>query len=95
MPFYYEVRETSSRIVFIYEAGRQILPRDFRSDTTLLRELPVVLVSERPAEEVLGAVLLSQVNLRPVEVFNTDPNESQLGRRRSIFIREITILEKK
>ena len=95
MPFYYEVSETSPRIEFIYEAGRQILPRDFRSDTTLLRELPVVLVSERPAEEVLGAALLSQVNLRPVEVFNTDPNESQLGRRRSIFIREITILEKK
>ena len=95
MPFYYEVSETSPRIEFIYEAGRQILPRDFRSDTTLLRELPVVLVSERPAEEVLGAALLSQVNLRPVEVFNSDPNESQLGRRRSIFIREITILEKK
>ena len=95
MPFYYEVSETSPRIEFIYEAGRQILPRDFRSDTTLLRELPVVLVSERPAEEVLGAALLSQVNLRPVEVFNTAPNDSQLGRRRSIFIREITILEKK
>ena len=50
---------------------------------------------DAPEWDMPIAALLSQVNLRPVEVFNTDPNESQLGRRRSIFIREITILEKK
>ena len=95
LPFYYEESETPPRIEFIYEAGRRILPRDFRSDTTLLRELPVVLVSERPAAEVLGPGLLSRVALRPVEIFDTAPDEGQMGRRRPIFIRNITILEKK
>lgn len=95
LPFYYPAEEESPRIEFIYEAGRRILPRDFRADTSFLRELPVVLVSERPASEVLDSALLSRVRLRPVDIFDTDPAERKLGRRRPIFIRKITVLEKK
>lgn len=95
MPFYYDAGETPPRIEFIYEAGRRILPRDFTADTSVLRELPVVLVSERPAAEVLPPALLSHVSLRPVEIFTDDPDAPKMGRRRKIFIRQITVLEPK
>ena len=95
MPFYYDAGETPPRIEFIYEAGRRILPRDFTADTSVLRELPVVLVSERPAAEVLPPALLSRVSLRPVGIFTDDPDAPEMGRRRKIFIRQITVLEPK
>lgn len=95
LSFYYPAGEVAPRIEFVYQAGRQILPRDFQRDTLADAELPVVLVSERPAAEVLPLALLSRVELQPIPLFATDPGNPQLGRRASKFIRHVTILHPK
>lgn len=95
LPFYYPSEE-ELRIELVYEAGRRILPWDIAVDTTLLDSLPVVLVSGKPAVEVLPPALLERVNLHFVDVYdnNTRP-KSDKKRYSPKFVRYVTILEKK
>ena len=62
LPFYYPEKE-GLRIELVYKAGRRILPWDIEKDTTILDSLPIVLVSEKPAAEVLPATIQEKVNL--------------------------------
>ncbi|WP_065219113.1 MULTISPECIES: ArnT family glycosyltransferase [Butyricimonas] len=95
LPFYYPSEE-ELRIELVYEAGRRILPLDIAKDTTLLDSLPIVLVSGKPAAEVLPPAMLERVNLHFIDVYdnNTRP-KSDKKRYSPKFVRYVTILEKK
>ena len=95
VPFYYPADE-ELRIELVYEAGRRILPWDIKSDTTLLNSLPVVLVSGKPATEVLPVGIQEKVNLRLIDVYdNNNRPKSDKKRYSPKFVRYVTILEKK
>lgn len=95
VPFYYPADE-ELRIELVYEAGRRILPWDMKSDTTLLNSLPIVLVSGKPASEVLPAGMQEKVNLRLIDVYdNNNRPETDKKRYSPKFVRYVTILEKK
>ena len=95
VPFYYPSDE-ELRIELVYKAGRRILPWDMRSDTTLLNTLPIVLVSARPATEVLPAEIQKKVNLRLIDVYdNNNRPKTDKKRYSSKFVRYVTILQKK
>ena len=91
VPFYYPADDE-----LVYEAGRRILPWDMKSDTTLLNSLPIVLVSGKPASEVLPAGMQEKVNLRLIDVYdNNNRPETDKKRYSPKFVRYVTILEKK
>lgn len=95
LPFYYPEKE-GLRIELVYKAGRRILPWDVEKDTTLLDSLPIVLVSEKPATEVLPATIQEKVNLYFIDVFdNNNRPKSDKKHYSSKFVRYVTILEKK
>ena len=95
VPFYYPADE-ELRIELVYEAGRRILPWDVKSDTTLLNTLPIVLVSGKPATEVLPAAMQEKVNLRLIDVYdNNNRPKTDKKRYSPKFVRYVTILEKK
>ena len=95
LPFYYPADE-ELRIELVYEAGRRILPWDMKSDTTLLNSLPIVLVSGKPASEVLPAGMQEKVNLRLIDVYdNNNRPKTDKKRYSPKFVRYVTILEKK
>lgn len=95
VPFYYPADE-ELRIELVYEAGRRILPWDVKSDTTLLNSLPIVLVSGKPAMEVLPAAMQEKVNLRLIDVYdNNNRPKTDKKRYSPKFVRYVTILEKK
>ena len=80
----------------VYKAGRRILPWDIEKDTTILDSLPIVLVSEKPAAEVLPATIQEKVNLHFIDVFdNNNRPKSDKKHYSSKFVRYVTILEKK
>ena len=92
--FYYPDDE-ELRIELVYEAGRRILPWN-RQDSSLLNRLPVVLVSERPVEELLPSAWREQVQLRLVDVYDNNRRpQTDKKRYSSKFIRRVTIIEKK
>ena len=95
LPFYYPSDE-ELRIELVYEAGRRILPWDIANDTTLLDSLPIVLISGKPAAEVLPASMAERVNLHFIDMYdnNTRP-KSDKKRYSPKFVRYVTILEKK
>ncbi|MCQ4873789.1 ArnT family glycosyltransferase [Butyricimonas paravirosa] len=95
LPFYYPEKE-GLRIELVYKAGRRILPWDIEKDTTILDSLPIVLVSEKPAAEVLPATIQEKVNLHFIDVFdNNNRPKSDKKHYSSKFVRYVTILEKK
>ena len=95
LPFYYPENE-GLRIELVYKAGRRILPWDIEKDTTILDSLPIVLVSEKPAAEVLPATIQEKVNLHFIDVFdNNNRPKSDKKHYSSKFVRYVTILEKK
>ena len=95
VPFYYPADE-ELRIELVYEAGRRILPWDMKSDTTLLDSLPVVLVSGKPASEILPAGMQEKVNLRLIDVYdNNNRPKTDKKRYSPKFVRYVTILEKR
>lgn len=95
VPFYHPADE-ELRIELVYEAGRRILPWDIENDTTLLNSLPVVLVSGKPATEVLPAGIQEKANLRLIDVYdNNNRPKSDKKRYSPKFVRYVTILEKK
>ena len=95
VPFYYPSDE-ELRIELVYKAGRRILPWDVANDTTLLTTLPVVLVSGKPAEEILPEAVQERVNMRLIDVYD-DNNRPKTDKKRysSKFVRYVTILENK
>ncbi len=95
IPFYYPSDE-ELRIELVYEAGRRILPWDIKNDTTLLDSLPIVLVSGKPAAEILPPGMAERVNLHFIDMYdnNTRP-KSDKKRYSPKFVRYVTILEKK
>lgn len=95
LPFYYPSDE-ELRIELVYEAGRRILPWDIANDTTLLDSLPIVLISGKPAAEVLPPSMAERVNLHFIDMYdnNTRP-KSDKKRYSPKFVRYVTILEKK
>lgn len=95
LPFYYPEKE-GLRIELVYKAGRRILPWDIEKDTTILDSLPIVLVSEKPAAEVLPATIQEKVNLHFIDVFdNNNRPKSDKKHYSSKFVRYVTMLEKK
>ena len=95
VPFYHPADE-ELRIELVYKAGRRILPWDVKSDTTLLNSLPIVLVSGKPATEVLPAAMQEKVNLRLIDVYdNNNRPKTDKKRYSPKFVRYVTILEKK
>lgn len=95
LPFYYPEKE-GLRIELVYKAGRRILPWDVEKDSALLDSLPIVLVSEKPAVEVLPATIQEKVNLHFIDVFdNNNRPKSDKKHYSSKFVRYVTILEKK
>ena len=95
VPFYYPADE-ELRIELVYKAGRRILPWDTKNDTTLLNSLPIVLVSGKPATEVLPAVIQEKVNLRLIDVYdNNNRPKTDKKRYSPKFVRYVTVLEKK
>ena len=95
LPFYYPLSEEAPRIELIYEAGRRILPLDMERDTAFLQQLPFVLVSERPAGEIIPEALWGKVNIRLVDEYDNNPRPKNTKRYSSKFIRHVTILEHK
>jgi len=95
LPFYYPEKE-GLRIELVYKAGRRILPWDMEKDSALLDSLPFVLVSEKPAGEVLPQAIQEKVNLHFIDVFdNNNRPKSDKKRYSSKFVRYVTILERK
>ena len=66
-----------------------------KSDTTLLNSLPIVLVSGKPATEVLPAAMQEKVNLRLIDVYDNNRPKTDKKRYSPKFVRYVTILEKK
>ena len=94
LPFYHPSDE-ELRIEIVYEAGHRILSWDVQNDTTILDRLPVVLVSAKPAEEVLPGHVKEKVTLHPVDVYDNNPRKKNTRRYSPQFIRYVTILEPK
>lgn len=94
LPFYYNADE-ELRIELVYEAGRRILPWNIRQDTLPLAHLPIVLVSEKPAAETLPPAILEKVNLRLIDKYDDNRRQKDTKRYSGLFIRYVTVLEKK
>lgn len=94
MPFYHNAEE-ELRIELVYEAGRRILPWEIARDTFPLTQLPIVLVSEKPAVETLPASIREKVSLKQVGMYDDNRRKKDTKRYSSLFIRYVTILEKK
>lgn len=94
VPFYHPCDE-ELRIEIIYEAGRRILSWDVQNDTTILDRLPVVLVSGKPAEEILPGHVKEKVSLRLVNVYDNNTRKKNTRHYSPNFIRYVTILESK
>ena len=94
VPFYHPCDE-ELRIEIIYEAGRRILSWDVQNDTTILDRLPVVLVSSKPAEEILPGHEKEKVSLRLVNVYDNNARKKNTRHYSPKFIRYVTILESK
>lgn len=94
LPFYYP-QEEDLRMELVYEAGRRILPWNVRQDTSMLNVLPIVLVSGRPAAEVLPENVLERVNLRFVDVYDNNARKKNTKYHSPKFVRYVTVIEKK
>lgn len=93
--FYYPADE-ELRVELVYEAGRRILPWEIEKDTTLLDLLPIVLVSGKPAAEVLPPSVAERVKLHFIDMYDNNTRPKKYKKRYSPkFVRYVTILEKK
>lgn len=79
-------------IQVVYAAGQKVTPLDISDETAFKRSLPMLLVSQRPAREVLSPTLLPQLQVVEVDVCNE--NRIPLGSRRyhPEFINHVTFI---
>ncbi|KIO44480.1 MULTISPECIES: ArnT family glycosyltransferase [Porphyromonadaceae] len=94
LPFYYP-QEEELRMELVYEAGRRILPWDTGKDTAILDSLPIVLVSGRPAEDVLPESVRERVKLRLVDVYDNNARKKNTKWHSPKFVRYVTVIEKR
>lgn len=92
-PFYHPANE-ELRIELVYEAGRRIRPWSIATDHSLLDSLPIVLVSEKPAEEILPPEILEQVTLQVVDRYDNNNRKKETKRYNPKFVKYVTVLEK-
>jgi len=91
IPFYHPEDE-ELRIELVYEAGRRIKPRNLQ-DTSLLESLPIVLVSGKPADEILPPNIKEKVHLQLIDIYDNNRRPKSDKRRYSPkFIRHVTII---
>ncbi len=90
LPFYYPADE-ELRIELVYEAGRRILPWDICQEA-FPEPLPLVLVSEKRAAELLPASLLEQTELREIGRYDDNWRPKTNCRYSENFIRYVTLL---
>jgi hypothetical protein len=91
VPFYYDADEPL-RIELVYAAHRLIRPVALNDPDSIAALAPCVLMTHRPAAEVLPADLTTRLHLRDLGLF--DDNRRPKGTRRysSEFIYHLTLL---
>jgi 4-amino-4-deoxy-L-arabinose transferase-like glycosyltransferase len=94
LPFYY-VKGQGLRIELVYEAHRKIRPLDVSNSDSLMKALPLAILTHNKVEKELPASVLNKVKTKWIDRY--DDNRRPKGTRRynDEFIYNVTILEKK
>ena len=94
LPFYYPETE-ELRIELVYEAGRRILPMDMKQDSLLLKKMPFVLISEKPAEEILSPAFIEKAELKLIDIYDDNHRQKNTSWYSSDFIKRMTLISPK
>lgn len=92
LPFYHSKDEVL-RIELVYEAHKKIGDMDLTNKEEIIKALPFVLVSQKPAEQLIPDSIRKDLNLRFIDCY--DNNRWAKGHKRydSVFISNVTIVE--
>ena len=92
LPFYHSKDEVL-RIELVYEAHKKIGDMDLTNKEEIIKALPFVLISQKPAELLIPDSIRKDLNLRFIDCY--DNNRWAKGHKRydSVFISNVTIVE--
>lgn len=92
LPFYHSKDEVL-RIELVYEAHKKIGDMDLSNKEEIIKALPFVLISQKPAEQLIPDSIRKDLNLRFIDCY--DNNRWAKGHKRydSVFISNVTIVE--
>ena len=92
LPFYHSKDEVL-RIELVYEAHKKIGDMDLSNKEEIIKALPFVLISQKPAELLIPDSIRKDLNLRFIDCY--DNNRWAKGHKRydSVFISNVTIVE--
>lgn len=91
VPFY-NLEKDSMRIELVYEAGRKIRPV---KEEELLGKLPCVLVSHKPADEVLPVEIKNKVKCEEVGIFDSNRQPKSDRHYQECLLYRATYIERK
>ena len=91
LPFYHSKDEVL-RIELVYEAHKKIGDMDLTNKEEIIKALPFVLISQKPAELLIPDSIRKDLNLRFIDCYD---NRWAKGHKRydSVFISNVTIVE--
>lgn len=94
LPFYHS-KDEILRIELVYEAHKKIQNMDLTDQEEVTKALPFVLISQKPAEQLIPDSIRKDLSLRFIDCY--DNNRWAKGHKRydSIFISNVTIIDKR
>lgn len=90
---FYHSKDEVLRIELVYEAHKKIGDMDLSNKEEIIKALPFVLISQKPAELLIPDSIRKDLNLRFIDCY--DNNRWAKGHKRydSVFISNVTIVE--
>ncbi|MCW1734837.1 ArnT family glycosyltransferase [Anaerorudis cellulosivorans] len=92
LPFRYPEEEGTIRMELVYEAGRSITPIDLKNDSAVYAALPFVLVSEKPAPDLLENL---EVTAEYLGTFDNNWQKPDSHRYNKSLTKEVYLVKKK
>ena len=94
LPFYHSKDEVL-RIELVYEAHKKIGDMDLTNKEEITKALPFVLISQKPAEQLIPDSIRKDLSLRFIDCY--DNNRWAKGHKRydSVFISNVTIVDER
>lgn len=92
LPFYHDKNE-EFRIETVYEAYKKIPGLDLTNREEVMKALPFVLVSQRPAEQVIPDSIRKSLQLRFVDRYDNNTWPKGHKRYNNVFVSNVTIVE--